>query len=276
MPGLLSKQQIDLYHEQGYLSPIEVMSEDEALTYKNMLEQAEQDYSDQINSENRNNPHLSFTFLDELVHHPVILDAVEDLIGPDISLWGSVLFIKDPQSAGFVSWHQDATYMGIKPHEFVTPWLALTHSNRENGCMSMIPGSHKGHIRDHEETFADDNLLTRGQKINHVDESKAVDLILRPGQMSLHHARVIHGSQPNRSNNRRIGFAMQAYMPPPARQVLGENYWLEIRGKIFPEDCISLQRPCFDMDPQGVERRRLVNDNWANILYQGADQKRAY
>ena len=276
MPKFLSKQQVDLYHEQGYLSPIDVMSEEEALSYKQRLEQAEHDYPDQINSENRNNAHLSFTCLDELAHHPVVLDVVEDLIGPDISLWGTVLFIKESQSPGFVSWHQDATYMGIKPHGFVTPWLALTPSNRESGCMSMIPGSHAGHIREHEETFADDNILTRGQRINNIDESTAVDLNLRPGQMSLHHAEIIHGSQPNRSNNRRIGFVMQAYMSPPARQVLGENYWLKIRGKQFPGDCIALQRPRFDMDPEGVERRRLVNDNWASILYQGADKKRAY
>jgi non-heme Fe2+,alpha-ketoglutarate-dependent halogenase len=276
MPKFLSKQQVDLYHEQGYLSPIDVMSEEEALSYKQRLEQAEHDYPDQINPENRNNAHLSFACLDELAHHPVVLDAVEDLIGPDISLWGSVLFIKEPQSPGFVSWHQDATYMGIKPHQFVTPWLALTPSNRESGCMSMIPGSHAGHIREHEETFADDNILTRGQRINNIDESKAVDLILRPGQMSLHHAEIVHGSQPNCGSNRRIGFAMQAYMPPLARQVLGENYWLKIRGKQFPGDCSALQRPRFDMDPEGVEWRRLVNDNWASILYQGADKKRAY
>jgi non-heme Fe2+,alpha-ketoglutarate-dependent halogenase len=276
MPKFLSKQQVDLYHEQGYISPIDVMSEEEALSYKQRLEQAEHDYPDQINPENRNNPHLAFAFLDELVHHPLIVDAVEDLIGPNISLWGSVLFIKEPQSSGFVSWHQDATYMGIKPHEYVTPWLALTPSNRESGCMSMIPGSHAGHIREHEETFADDNILTRGQRVNNIDESKAVDLILRPGQMSLHHAEIVHGSQPNRSNDRRIGFAIQAYMPPLARQVLGENYWLKIRGKQLPGDCIALQRPRFDMDPEGVERRRLVNNNWASILYQGADQKRSY
>ena len=276
MPKFLSKQQVDLYHEQGYISPIDVMSEDEAQVYKERFEQAERDYPNQINPENRNNPHLTFACLDELAHHPVILDVVEDLIGPDISLWGTVLFIKEPQSAGFVSWHQDATYMGIKPHEYVTPWLALTPSNRQSGCMSMIPGSHAGQIRDHEETFADDNILTRGQKINDVDESKAVDLILRPGQMSLHNSEVIHGSQPNRSNNRRIGFVMQSYMPPPARQVLGENYWMKIRGKAFPDDRIELQRPRFDMDPEGIERRRLANDNWAGILYQGADQKRSY
>ena len=276
MPKILSQQQIDQYHEQGFISPIDVMSEHEALGYRLKLESVERDYPGEINAENRNNAHLSFAFLDELVHHPVIVDAVEDLIGANISLWGSVLFIKEPQSAGFVSWHQDATYVGIKPHNFVTPWLALTPSNRENGCMSMIPGSHIDHIQEHDDTFDDDNILTRGQVVRDVDESTTVDLILRPGQMSLHHAEVIHGSRPNLGSDRRIGFAMQAYMPPEARQVIGKNYWLDIRGENLREESIALHRPRYDMDPQGIADRKLANDNWADILYQGAEKKRNY
>ena len=276
MPKILSQEQINAYHRDGFVSPIEVMSETQAAAYLEKLEAAERDYPREINPENRNNPHLSFKFLDELVHHPIIVDAVEDLIGSNISLWGSVLFIKEPQTKGYVSWHQDATYVGIKPHDFVTPWLALTPSNLNNGCMSMIPTSHKDNIRKHDDTFAKDNILTRGQVVRDVDESNAVDLILKPGQMSLHHAEIIHGSQPNQSNKRRVGFAMQAYMPPHARQTLGQNYWLQIRGENQRQDSIALHRPQFDMDPVAVADRKLANDNWAQILYQGARKKRAY
>ena len=276
MPKVLSQQQINDYHEQGFVSPIDVISEEQAAVFLEKLVAAERDYPEHINPENRNNPHLCFKFLDELVHHRVIVDAVEDLIGSNISLWGSVLFIKEPQTKGYVSWHQDATYVGIKPHNFVTPWLALTPSNLNNGCMSMIPGSHKNHIRDHEDTFAKDNILTRGQVVRDVDESKGVDLILKPGQMSLHHAEVIHGSQPNKSNQRRVGYAMQAYMPPQAHQFIGENYWLQIRGENMRPNSIALHRPQFDMDPVGLADRKLANDNWANILYKGARKKRAY
>jgi len=273
---MLSKQQIEQYHEQGFVAPIDVMSEDEALDYARRLQAAELEYPDELNAENRNNPHLAFKFLDELVHHPLILDAVEDLIGPAFSSWGSVLFIKEPQSSHFVSWHQDATYMGITPHDFVTPWLALTPSNLETGCMSMIPGSHKDPIRPHEETFHEDNILTRGQQIQAVDESIGVDLILSPGQMSLHHAKIIHGSQPNRSQQRRVGYAMQAFMPAGARQTLGENYWLPIRGDCTQPDFIELRRPAADMDSTSVGERNKVNQNWADILYQGARKTRAY
>ena len=276
MGKVLSQQQIDQYRDDGFVAPVDVISEDEAADCERRLQAAEAEYPEQLNAENRNNAHLAFKFLDELAHHPVILDAVEDLIGSDFSLWGSVLFIKEPHSSHFVSWHQDATYMGITPHNYVTAWLALTESNRETGCMSMVPGSHQDSIHSHQETFHEDNILTRGQEIADVDDSTAVDLILKPGQMSLHHAQVIHGSQPNRSQRRRVGFAMQAYMPAGARQTLGDNYWLPIRGNCLQPDFVTLKRPRSDMDPEGVGEREKANRNWADILYQGASRKRAY
>jgi non-heme Fe2+,alpha-ketoglutarate-dependent halogenase len=276
VPKVLTEQQIEQYRQEGFLAPIDVMSEDQAGDYAARLQAAERDYPQELNAENRNNAHLSFGFLDELAHHPVILDAVEDLIGPDFSLWGSVLFIKEPQSSHFVSWHQDATYMGITPHDFVTPWLALTPSNLEAGCMSMILGSHRGAIRAHEDTFANDNILTRGQKIADVDEAAKVDLILRPGQMSLHHARVIHASQPNRSTRRRIGLALQAYMPSGTEQTIGENQWMPVRGNPVHPEMIVLRRPQQDMDAAATAERARVNRNYSDILYQGARERRSY
>ncbi len=276
MPKLLSPEQIEQYHSQGFVSPVNVMSEDEATDYRHRFEAAERAFPEHANAENRNNVHLSFKCLDELAHHPAVLDAVEDLIGPDISLWATVLFIKEAQSAHFVSWHQDATYMAMNVNDFVTPWLALSPSNRQTGCMSMIPGSHQGHIRRHEDTFGEDNILTRGQVVREVDESKAVDLILRPGQMSLHHAQIVHGSQPNRSAERRIGFAMQSYMPPHVRQNYGENLWLDVRGNNPRADSRCLHRPGFDLDPQAQADREAADANLADILYRDAKQKRAY
>jgi len=276
MPRFLSRQQVEQYREQGFLAPVDVMPEDEAAGYLRQLQAAEAGYPACLNAENRNNPHLAFKFLDELVQHPVILDVVEDLIGGDFALWGSVLFIKEPQSEHFVSWHQDATYMGIEPHDFVTPWLALTPSNREMGCMSMIPGSHLDSIRPHDETFHQDNILTRGQQIPDVDESSAVDLVLKPGQMSLHHARTIHGSRPNRSTRRRAGYAIQAYVAAGGRQLLGDNLWLPIRGDFMQPDFDELARPRADMDARAVTERERANRNWSEILYQGASRKRAY
>ena len=276
MPKVLSRQQVEQFHETGYVSPIDVLSEDEAKRYARCLSDAEQRHAEALNAENRNNAHLTFTFLDELAYHPIVLDAVEDLIGDAFSLWGSVLFIKEPHSKHYVSWHQDATYMGITPQNFVTPWIALSESNLETGCMSMIPGTHKEAIRPHSDTFEEDNILTRGQNIEEVDVSSAEHLILKPGQMSIHHAKIIHGSQPNRSDKRRIGYALQAFMPKGAKQVIGENYWSPVRGDCMQAEFTTLNRPKADMGKKMISERNRVNENWSTILYQGASKKRAY
>lgn len=276
MPKVLSKQQIEQYHEQGYISPIDVMSTEEASRYAERLAAAEATYSEALNAENRNNAHLTFTSLDELAYHHVVLDAVEDLLGEEFSLWGSVLFIKEPKSKHYVSWHQDAAYMGIVPQNFATPWIALSGSNLETGCMSMIPGSHKEAIQPHSDTFEKDNILTRGQNIEDVDVDSVEHLILNPGQMSIHHARIIHSSQPNKSNKRRIGYALQAFMPKGARQTVGENYWSTVRGNCLQSDFTQLGRPTDDMQKHMIAQRKNVNDNWSNILYHGASKKRTY
>ncbi|MED5435178.1 MAG: phytanoyl-CoA dioxygenase family protein [SAR324 cluster bacterium] len=277
MSKILTADQIQEYHENGFVSPIRVMSEDEACSIKTKIEEAEKKFPQDFDPENRNNLHLIFPFLDELAHNSVIVDAVEDLLGPDISLWASVMFSKDPATDHFVSWHQDATYMGMNSCDFLTPWIALTQSNIEMGCMTMIPGSHKQNIRKHEDTFDENNILTRGQVVKDVDESMLVDLILKPGEMSIHHGAVIHGSKPNKSKHRRIGFALQSYMSPKVEQIVGKNMWMHIRGKQRQDrDGLNLYRPQFDMDPLSVSQRKLANENYSYILYNGAKIKRKY
>jgi ectoine hydroxylase-related dioxygenase (phytanoyl-CoA dioxygenase family) len=187
------------------------------------------------------------------------------------------MFIKDASTNHFVSWHQDATYMGMNSSDFLTPWFALTPSTIEMGCMSMIPGSHKQSIRKHEDTFAENNILTRGQVIKDVDKSKAVDLILKPGEMSIHHGAVIHGSKPNKSKQRRIGFSLQSYMTPSVEQIVGKNIWMHIRGKKRKDrDGMRLYRPQYDMDIRSVSQRKFANENYSNILYNGSKIKRKY
>ena len=274
MPKVLTQEQIDFYKANGYLSPIDVMSEDEATHYRQRFEEAERQYPEHVHAKNRNNTHLAFKCIDELAHHPRIIDVIEDLIGPNISLWGTVLFIKEPSSSSFVSWHQDATYMGMNNNNVVTPWIALSPSTRETGCMTMIPGTHRNSIVEHVDTFEEDNILTRGQRVRDLDTSTGVDLILHPGQMSLHHGEIIHGSQPNHSSERRIGLALQSYAAPDVHQIVGKNLWMDIRGDNPRENSEQLQRPEFDLDP-AADRAR-ANKNLADILYNGAKQRRAY
>ena len=277
MPKVLTKEQIEQYHDEGFISPLRVISEADALSIKTQLEEVEAQYPEEINAESRNNLHLSFAFLDALAHNTTIVDAMEDLIGPDIALWASVMFIKEPSSKQYVSWHQDATYMGLDSVDFPTPWIALSPSNLETGCMTMISGSHKSEIRKHEDTYAENNILTRGQVIPNVDENKAVDLILRPGEMSIHHGAIIHGSQPNNSDQRRIGFSLQSYISPEIRQVVGRNIWTHIRGKARHDiDGLTLERPKYNMDPITVSQRKIAEENLSDILYKGAKLKRKY
>ena len=277
MPKILTEQQIEQYCDEGFISPVRVVSKAEALSIKSQLEDMEVQFPEEVNAESRNNLHLSFEFLDALAHNPIIVDAMEDLIGPDIALWASVMFIKEPSSKHYVSWHQDATYMGMDDVNFPTPWIALSPSNLETGCMTMISGSHRQEIREHEDTFAEHNILTRGQVIAEVDESKGVDLILEPGEMSIHHGAIIHGSKPNKSQQRRIGFSLQSYMPPDIVQVVGRNIWTHVRGKKRQDsDGLTLDRPKFNMDPVTVSQRKIANENLSEILYKGAKRKRNY
>ena len=277
MGKVLNEKQIEKYHDEGFIAPIRVMSEEEALKIKERVEEAEKAFPEEFNPENRNNLHLTFMVLDELAHNPIILDAVEDLIGPDFSLWSSVMFIKNPSTEHFVSCHQDATYMGMTSSDFLTPWIALTPSTEEMGCMAMIPRSHKQNILPHQDTFDENNILTRGQVVKDVDEEKAVNLILKPGEMSIHHGAVIHGSKPNKSKQRRIGFALQSYCPHGIEQIIGKNIWMQIRGrKRNDRDGLKLHRPQLDMDPLAVSMRKIANENYSKILYHDAKTTRKY
>lgn len=245
----ISTDTLRRFHEHGYYAPIRALTEDEALNLRCRLEAFEAANSG-LTGGLRNKPHLLFTWLDELVRHPGVLDAVEQVIGLNILVWGSSFFIKEPRNPSFVSWHQDSTYWGLEPPDIVTAWVALSESTHENGAMRVIPGSHKLDQAPHRDTFAADNLLSRGQEIMvEVDESRAVELPLKPGEMSLHHVRLIHGSEPNPSTKRRIGFAVR-YVPTYVHQAVGMRdsatlvRGVDTYGHFEPE-----QRPEFDMTP---------------------------
>ena len=167
--------------------------------------------------------------------------------------------------------------MGMSSNDFITPWIALTPSTEEMGCMAMIPGSQSLNILPHQDTFAENNILTRGQVVKDVDEEKAVNLILKPGEMSIHHGAVIHGSKPNKSKQRRIGFALQSYCPHGIEQIIGKNIWMQIRGrKRNDRDGLKLQRPQFDMDLPAVSMRKIANENYSKIIYHDAKTTRKY
>ncbi len=270
----LTSEQVDRYRTDGWLAPLDVMTPAEAALLANRLEDAEAAHPEHLHASNRNNAHLTFPFLADLANHPAIIDAVRCLVGEDLSLWSTVLFIKEPNSSAFVSWHQDAHYMALEPDNFVTAWVAVTPSTLDTGCVSVLPGTHTTRFS-HSDTFADDNILTRGQQVEGVDTSNPVHLELEPGQMSLHHPWLVHGSQPNRSNHRRVGVAMQAYLGRDVRPLRGRHHVMHIAGELpAPAFHVAL-RPTETCSPSGVEARSAANHAFADVLYDGAVQRRS-
>ena len=218
MAKILNQGQIDRYQDEGAIAPIRVMDSDTALEFRNQFEALEKEIDGEAQSRFRIKAHLPFPWLTELIHNSNILDAVEDLIGPNIVVWGSSFFTKKAHDHRFVSWHQDSTYYGLEPPESITAWVAFSDSTRETGCVRILPGSHKGEaVLRHVETFDPDNLLARGQTIEGVDETRTVDLEVRAGEMSIHHNKTVHSSMPNPSEHPRIGFAIHI-APPHVRQ----------------------------------------------------------
>lgn len=170
-------------------------------------------------STNRVKPYLLFPWAAQLVRHPAILDCVEDLIGPDILVFHTTVWLKEPHSDTFVPWHQDATYFGLAPFEHVTAWVALTDSTPENGCVQIIPASHTTGQRPHFDQPDPRAMLSRGQTLaDAIDESRAIDLVLRAGEVSFHHTLAFHRSGINRTDERRIGIGI-SYIPTRVRHV---------------------------------------------------------
>ena len=235
MPAL-TPDQYATYQRDGYLAGVPVFDARQAVALRAEIEAIERDHPDGIAGMPvgrfmRVNGHVVIPLLAGLARTPGILDAVESILGPNLLAWSVELFIKEPGQKKIVSWHQDLTYWGMgETDDEVTAWVALTDVTVEAGCMRFIPGSHKGRIVAHHDTFDENNLLSRGQEIAGVDEDKAVFGPLRPGEMSLHHGRCFHASGPNLSDDRRIG-AVIRYVTPGVREGMdGRDYAMLVRG----------------------------------------------
>jgi Protein involved in biosynthesis of mitomycin antibiotics/polyketide fumonisin len=172
--SFLNHNQIEDYNNKGYVSPINIFSKQEAKEIREEIEKIEKKWPGALTGLNRNYVHLISPVFDKICHNSKILDAVESLIGKNILICGTTLFIKNPNEKGFVSFHQDAKYIGLEPHNWVTAWVAVTDANEENGCMRMWSGSHKNDLQYHNEKFNENNLLTRGQTVENVPLEKQI------------------------------------------------------------------------------------------------------
>ena len=272
----LSSNQLKQYNDEGFVSPINIFSKEKAKEIRNEIELIENKIPGELEKSGRYNAHLISPLLDEVTHNSKILDAVQSLIGENILVCGTTLFIKNPNEKGFVSYHQDAKYIGLEPHNWVTAWVAITDSNEKNGCMRMWSGSHKDNLKDHDQKFNEGNLLTRGQTVKNVPKEKTTPLILEAGQMSLHHPTVVHGSDLNESNDRRIGFVIQSYISTNVKQVLGKNSVQLARGVDRFNYHEIIGRPQNLLDAKDIKLKKLENDNLQEIFYKGSTKKGTY
>lgn len=273
---MLSRRQIAHYREYGWIAPIQVLSSDEAAQALDALAAAEVAYPEDLNSGNRNNAHLVLPFLADLAIHRVILACVATLVDQPTALLNSVLFIKEPEGAEYVSWHQDGTYMGVDSTDMVTAWLALTPSTSNNGCVAMASGSHRDGIRPHTDHYGVDNILTRGQNVEGFNPDSSVDIVLAPGEMSLHHPHLIHGSGPNRSTGRRVGVAFQSYIGSAVRPSRGEHYVLQVGDAPVDPAFTVVSHPEGEVTAYGRAVREAANAALSDVLYDGAAERRSY
>ena len=269
---------IESYRRDGFVSGLPVFSDEEVVRLRRQVETLEKDHSDgaghyDLGQFFRVNGHVVIPLLADLARTPAILDLVEGILGPNLLAWSVELFIKEPHSNKTVSWHQDITYWGMgETDDEVTAWVALSNVSVEAGCMRFIPGSHKGGLAKHEDTFAEDNLLSRGQSIAGIDEDKAVHGPLRPGEMSLHHGRCFHASGANGSDDRRIGLAIRYVTPEVRDHAPGRDWAMPVRGEAPAGgwDCIAGARGLFH--PSDLALYDRILEGQAETLAAGAEQ----
>ncbi len=243
------------FQRDGFLFPLTAMAPGEADGYRRRIDafRAANPTGRPFREVVKSKSHLLCRAILEIVRRPGILDVVEDVLGPDILLWSTGLFLKEAHDPAYVSWHQDVRYWGLEPHDIVTAWLALTPATIESGAMRFVPGSHAGGLLEHLDTRAEHNMLARGQVVQvPVDEGAAVDVLLKPGQYSLHHGRLVHGSAPNRSPEPRYGVAIR-YIAAHVRPTRTGDSALVVRGRDRHGYFNSDRIPSGDYEPWALE-----------------------
>ena len=193
------------FEEDGYFSPLRLFDKSTALSYREILETVEQK-TGSLNYRYKIHTVLDIAY--KIATNKELLDSVEALLGPNILLYNTSFVIKEPNSKAHISWHQDLTYWGFNDDKQVAAWIALSDATEENGCMHMIPGSHKGGQLPHRTTKDSNNLLHHGQTIEGVSEEQSRCIPLKAGEASLHQGWTMHTSYPNKSDDRRIGLTI--------------------------------------------------------------------
>ncbi|MCA8928031.1 MAG: phytanoyl-CoA dioxygenase family protein [Alphaproteobacteria bacterium] len=219
MPKRLTAEQVQDYESRGFACPVPVLTPAEVRDARAAIEAFEARTGRTLDYPEKSKSYLLFDWADRLIRHPAILDAVEDLIGPDILVYHTTMWIKDPGTPQYIAWHQDGTYFYLDPAEHVTAWVALSDASEEAGCMRVLPGTHRDDWHRHDDDTSPNNLILRGQAIyGQFEGEQGVPMPLKAGEMSLHHTKLVHCSHPNAATDRRMGFGI-SYIPTRVRDV---------------------------------------------------------
>lgn len=274
--GRLSQDQIDSYWRDGFLFPLPALSPELARDARGQLEQIEDGYRTAdlphpINTYKRVNAHVVMPIAAQVARDPAILDVIEGILGPDILVYSTEFFIKEPNTSHIVSMHQDLTYWGLGAIDgLVTAWIALSPATPASGCMDFVTASHKNAILEHEDSFDPNNLLSRGQEVK-VDVKKAdkTSIEIHPGQMSLHHGLTIHGSGPNTTDDRRIACVVR-YIRPDMAPESGQDYAMPARGTDRFGHFIHVPVPEQPFAPEALVLYDDIRKAQAQVMMKGA------
>jgi non-haem Fe2+, alpha-ketoglutarate-dependent halogenase len=264
MTKVLNANQIDAFAREGAVFPVPVMDTAEIADCYRRLRALEAEHAGRLSPYVNFKPYLLVPWLWELIHDARILDPVQTLVGPDILCWEASFFSKEPGGPERVSWHQDATYWGLSENHGLTAWVAFTESNRENGCMRVVPGTHDRPLR-HVNVRDATNMLPIGEEAQaEIDPDTIVDVVLAPGEMSLHHPMLLHGSEANHSAARRVGFSIR-YISARVCQRGERGTATLVRGRDHGH--FDLERsPESEFAPAARERHRVLFRRFMGIV----------
>ena len=268
-----SSAEVARYREDGLLFPVPLLSADVAAGALNELERYEASSGGPVQGKWRYKSHLVFPWINRLMREPVILDHVESLLGPDLMVWTSHLYPKEPGDGRFISWHQDAAHWGLDSEQIVTVWIALTPVTIANGCMRMLRGTHRQGIVDHKDTWDPNNILTRGQTITEgIDESAAVSVELAQGEASFHHVNLFHASHENGTAERRVGLALRYITPSARQQRVNHDFATLVRGEDRFGHFELEAAPQTEMAPEFVALHARISDIQGQIYLSGTER----
>ena len=266
------------YDRNGCVFPIMAMETPEVTRCRTLLELAEERTSQGPDEKAVFYGCSNFVLpcMDEITRLPKIITAVQSILGPNLLVWEASLLIKEAGAADFISWHQDLTYCGLSGESQITAWVALSAATVHSGCMRLVPGSYRRELVEHRDTFDEANMLSRGQEVAvNVNDADAVDVVIQPGEFSLHHGHIIHSSGATHLDDRRIGFAIR-YITPEMKQVRGDKPYAHlVAGKDSSSNFLPASPPTGVMEHADISRAQHSMALKGPFFYEGFGECRS-